>query len=53
MRIGSPIDRNCELLLAAPFDVSAIGDAELEQANLVAHARLLAWQRGLRARGLA
>lgn len=53
MRIGSPIDRNCELLLAAPFDLSAIGDAQLEQAAVTAHARLLDWQRSLRARGLA
>jgi len=41
MRMGSPLDRNCELLLPAPFDLSAISDATLEKAELAAKARLV------------
>ena len=42
MRLGSPLDRNCELLLPAPFDLSAIADADLEKAALAAKARIVA-----------
>jgi metallophosphoesterase (TIGR03767 family) len=42
MRMGSPLDRNCELLLPAPFDMSALSDADLEKARLAAQARLVA-----------
>jgi hypothetical protein len=41
MRMGSPLDRNCELLLPAPFDLSVISDADLEAAQLEAQARLV------------
>ncbi|CAB4957435.1 MAG: hypothetical protein F2842_08935 [Actinobacteria bacterium] len=47
MRMGSPLDRNCELLLPAPFDLSTLTDAEVEAAQLAAEARLVAYeQRG-------
>ena len=46
MRIGSALDRNTELLLKAPFDLSKISDANLEKAALASHARLLAWEKG-------
>lgn len=39
---GSVLDRNCELLIAAPFDMSKISDAAVEQANAQAQARLVA-----------
>ena len=42
MRMGSPLDRNCELLITAPFDMAAITDAELQKASLAAKARLVA-----------
>jgi len=42
MRMGSPLDRNCELLLPAPFDLSALTDADLEKASMAAKARLVA-----------
>ncbi len=42
MRMGSALDRNCELLLPAPFDLSGITDAELEKVALAAKARLVA-----------
>jgi metallophosphoesterase (TIGR03767 family) len=47
MRRGSPLDRNTELLLPAPFDLSAISDAELAAQHLTENARLAAY----RARG--
>jgi metallophosphoesterase (TIGR03767 family) len=43
MRLGSPLDRNAELLLKAPFDLSVISDADLEKAHLQDTARLLAY----------
>ncbi len=44
-RIGSPLDRNCELVLNAPFDLSKISDAELEKTQAAARARLVAYER--------
>ena len=49
MRRGSPLDRNTELLLPAPFPLDAISDAQLEAQQLAARTRLLAYER---ARGL-
>lgn len=46
IRIGSRNDRNCELVVKAPFDLAVLGDAELESAQLAARARLLAPRRG-------
>lgn len=46
MRLGSPLDRNCELLMKAPFDLSTIGDAELAKEAMAAKARLVAAERG-------
>ncbi len=46
MRIGSPLDRNCELLLTAPFDLSGITDAQLEKEQAVAKARQTAHGEG-------
>lgn len=45
MRLGSELDRNCELLLDSPFDLSAIADADLEAAQAVDRARLVAYER--------
>jgi metallophosphoesterase (TIGR03767 family) len=42
MRRGSPLDRNTELLLPAPFDLSAITDAALEAQHMTEKARILA-----------
>ena len=42
MRRGSPLDRNTELLLPAPFDLSAITDAALEAQRMTEKARILA-----------
>jgi len=42
MRRGSALDRNTELLLPAPFDLSAITDAALELQHLVERTRILA-----------
>lgn len=42
MRMGSPLDRNCELLMDAPFDLSTITDADLQKAQMAAKARLVA-----------
>ncbi|ODU07127.1 MAG: metallophosphoesterase [Pseudonocardia sp. SCN 73-27] len=42
MRRGSPLDRNTELLLPAPFDLSTITDAQLEAQHATATARMLA-----------
>lgn len=42
MRVGSPLDRNTELLLDAPFPLSAITDGQLAKERAVAQARLVA-----------
>ena len=42
MRRGSAYDRNCELLLPAPFDLSQITDAQLEKTNAARAAALIA-----------
>lgn len=49
MRRGSPLDRNTELLLPSPFDLSTISDASLESQHMGERARLLAYEqeRGL------
>ena len=44
MRRGSPLDRNTELLLPAPFDLSAITDATLEVQRADQRARLLEYE---------
>ena len=49
MRRGSPLDRNTELLLRAPFDLSTITDAALESQHMTERARLVAYET---ARGL-
>ncbi|MBN9239914.1 MAG: metallophosphoesterase [Micrococcales bacterium 70-64] len=41
MRRGSPLDRNTELLLPAPFDLERITDAALEKQHLAERAQLL------------
>lgn len=46
MRRGSPLDRNTELLLAAPFDLGAITDAALETQQLRARTRLAQYEAG-------
>lgn len=43
MRRGSPLDRNTELLLPAPFDLAAITDAALEAQRVTDRARLAAY----------
>ncbi|GAA2235225.1 TIGR03767 family metallophosphoesterase [Herbiconiux moechotypicola] len=47
MRRGSALDRNTELLLPAPFDLSRVTDAALEAQHLVERARLLQHEAGL------
>lgn len=47
MRRGSPLDRNTELLLPVPFDLSSITDAALEAQHMTQKARVLAYERGL------
>lgn len=42
MRRGSELDRNVELLLPAPFDLSKVSDAELEKTDAARKARLIA-----------
>lgn len=42
LRLGSPLDRNTELLLPAPFDLSGITDESLERENAARTARLQA-----------
>lgn len=42
MRRGSPLDRNTELLLPAPFDLSGITDADLEMQHMTERARIAA-----------
>ena len=44
MRRGSSLDRNTELLLPAPFDLSSITDAELEAQHMGERARILAYE---------
>ena len=44
MRRGSALDRNTELLLPAPFDLSEISDASLEAQSLAQRARLVAYE---------
>lgn len=44
MRRGSPLDRNTELLLPAPFDLSAITDAALEAQHMSERARIFAYE---------
>jgi metallophosphoesterase (TIGR03767 family) len=39
---GSPLDRNVELLLPTPFDLSTISTAQVEKEQMKARARLLA-----------
>jgi hypothetical protein len=41
---GSALDRNTELLLPAPFDLSGISDAALEAQSLAQRARLVAYE---------
>ncbi len=41
MRRGSPLDRNTELLLRAPFDLAAITDAALEAQRMTERTRIL------------
>ena len=45
MRLGSPLDRNVELLLPAPFDMETITDAALEKEIMARKARLVANER--------
>jgi metallophosphoesterase (TIGR03767 family) len=42
MRRGSPLDRNTELLLPAPFDLGTITDASLEAQRIAEKARIVA-----------
>ncbi len=45
MRLGSPLDRNTELLLPAPFDLAAtISDSALEKQRMLAGARIVAYE---------
>jgi metallophosphoesterase (TIGR03767 family) len=46
LRIGSPLDRNTELLMPAPFDMATFSDAVLEAAQAQDRARILAWEQG-------
>lgn len=46
MRQGSPLDRNCELLMPAPFDMAAITDADVEAAQAADMARLMSYEQG-------
>ncbi len=41
MRIGSRLDRNCELLMPAPFDLATITNATLEQSHMQQKTRLI------------
>ena len=41
---GSVLDRNTELLIPAPFDLSGITDADLERSQNAARARLVAFE---------
>lgn len=44
MRLGSPLDRNVELLLPEPFDLGTIDNAALAKAQAAAKARLVAYE---------
>ena len=44
MRVGSPLDRNCELLLPAPLDLSYITNADIEKYELAARVRLAEYE---------
>ncbi|WP_291055304.1 TIGR03767 family metallophosphoesterase [Herbiconiux sp.] len=44
MRRGSPLDRNTELLLPAPFDLSVVTPAMLEAQHTTERARLVAYE---------
>lgn len=44
MRRGSPLDRNTELLLPAPFDLEVITDAQLEAQHVAERARIVAYE---------
>ena len=46
MRLGSELDRNTELRLPAPFDLSTFTDAQVEAAHVAAAARLVAFEKG-------
>ena len=46
LRIGSPLDRNTELLMPAPFDLTGFTDAQVETAQAADRARLMAWESG-------
>lgn len=46
MRQGSELDRNAELLLPAPFDLSTIADAQIERAQAADRARIMSWEQG-------
>ena len=46
MRMGSPLDRNTELLLPAPFDMATISDGDLAAETAVRKARLVAYEEG-------
>lgn len=48
MRRGSPLDRNTELLVQAPFDLSRITDASVQARQAADHARLLAYEQKAR-----
>ena len=43
MLMGSVLDRNTELLMPAPFDLSTITDADLERAQVTARAAFQAY----------
>ncbi len=45
-RLGSALDRNTELLLPAPFDLSVISDADLATEVAVRKARIVAYEEG-------
>ena len=46
MRIGSVMDRNCELLMPAPIDLSVVTDAAIEAAQAADRARVMAYEQG-------
>lgn len=46
MRRGSPLDRNTELLVPAPFDLSVISDGSLEAQHMGERARIIAYEKG-------
>lgn len=46
MRLGSSMDRNCELLVQAPYDTNRITDAMIETAQAADRARIMAYEQG-------